>query len=116
MKKILVLILAAVAGSFCSCGSNQYFTNEQLSAEQVRVVEYYSNRSEGFPFRSGFYQASDSIAATVPNGDRRTFEIIYGRIQGKRANDSTGNISSSYFKILAGEFDNDFDLANGGRN
>lgn len=112
---IIILLCSAFAGMVCSCSGNQYLTNQQISSERVRVVQYYNNRSEGFPFRSGFYQVSDSIFATVPDGDRRSFEIIYGRIQSKRADDSTGRIRDIYFKVLAGELDNDFDHANSGR-
>lgn len=114
MKKVFIVLFAAVAGMVCSC-SNTYLSNDQLSVEQVRVVEYYTNRSEGFPFRSGFYAASDSVYSSVSGGDAKTCQLIYTRIQKQRPLDSTGHISADYFKTLSAEFDNDFDIAKGGR-
>lgn len=115
MKKILLVLFAAVAGCLCSCSGNQYLSREKVQTEQVRVVQYFSNRADGFAFRGGFYDATDSNLATVPDGDKRTFEVIRDRICSKRKDDSTGRIRSLQFRILASEFDNDFEIAKGGR-
>lgn len=113
---LLMLFVSAAAGMCCSCSGGSYLSEKQLESEQKEVVQYYTNRSDGMRFRSRFYDIRDSIRTSVSGGDIRTIELIYSRIAKKRALDSLDYISGAYFKILAGEFETDFDIAKGGRN